>query len=256
MGCVPFWETDEGLNWDDAEEYFQTAVLEPLTGLVKPTWDVITDAPGARNTVRQGLSQLYNHPIDSTGIIIKGYATPFGDIYNGIVNRDMDLVGRGLSGFVMLLGGARLARNPSIGLRNPLGGRIAVGGQAFMDCVESAQIVASMKSLPVSPAGVLGRFMGRPGVFNPMWKRFGRTDVPTHAAVKTISGAIIDRTIFKNIKDYGTVPNKLAQYQRFDTFTPRVYNQLLDAFYDAWKAKQVPSRPPTPGEFMDWGSGQ
>ena len=256
VGCVPFWETDEGLNWDDAADYVQTAVVDPLTGFVKPTWDVITDAPGARDTVRQGLSQLGSHPIDSAGVIVKGFAAPFDDMYHGIVNRDPDQVGRGLTGFVMLLGGARLARNPSIGLRNPLGGRITVGGQVVMDCVKSAQIVASMKSLPVSPAGSLGRFIGRPGAFNPMWKRFGRTDVPAHLAVKSINGTIIDRTIFKNIKDYGPVPTKLARYQRFDTFTPRVYNQLLDAFYDAWTTKQIPSRPPTPGELMDWGSGQ
>jgi hypothetical protein len=53
---------------------------------------------------------LLHHPVPSAQVIGTGIVAPFTDIYTGIICRDPIQLGRGLTGFELMLAGARLAR--------------------------------------------------------------------------------------------------------------------------------------------------
>ncbi|NJO07656.1 MAG: hypothetical protein HC876_20245 [Chloroflexaceae bacterium] len=104
--CLPVWEIDQGLNWQDGRDYVEVAIVEPVLGVVT-TAEVVIDDPGI---ILRGAKHLVTNPIDSSLVIGQTAVTPFTDIYEGVTCGDPNQLGRGLTGFGMLLGGARLAR--------------------------------------------------------------------------------------------------------------------------------------------------
>ncbi len=98
-------------NVDD----FRETIIDPLVGAVKPTYDFVTNQPGAHETVGNGLEYIVQHPINSGIEVTKGLITPFVNIYQGLTCSDSKQLAHGLIGFGFLLGSARLIRNtPSV----------------------------------------------------------------------------------------------------------------------------------------------
>jgi hypothetical protein len=134
-----------------------------------------------------------------------------------------------------------------------MGGRVTVVGQVADDCFRASMEIASNRKLPTTPRGFFGRFIGRRGIFDPMRERFGLQS-PRHASVYNWEGTITDPTIFNNIEGYGSVPKRLERYRTFDTFTPIIYNQLLDAFFQNWKKSSSSQgwKAASPNQIINW----
>jgi hypothetical protein len=252
-GCVWIWKVNQDFTWynptsynlADGQAYFEFAVIDPALGIVTPTWNVLTDAPGAREQLVRGAEYLVTHPVDSTVIVGQGLVSPFWDIYEGITCRNPDQLGRGLTGFVVYLAGARLARGPAVkqpGIRGiPLRGvQRTAGGQTFCKyCHEAAPEIAQARGLRTTFPD-----SGTPGIFNPLYKRYGSQAPTNHYAVRNLDGTITDTTILRNIAESSRgaanidgVPAHLQKLSQYDTFTPSTYNYLLDEWYHVMTGK-------------------
>ena len=113
--CRPVWELEQGLNWADGATYWtgvgETAV-GAVVGPVQLVYGLITDPTMQADLVR-GAQYVRDDwrgaAWDTAGIL----ATPFTDIYSGIVCGDSNQLGRGLTAYALMLGGARWARQPT-----------------------------------------------------------------------------------------------------------------------------------------------
>jgi hypothetical protein len=116
--------------------------------------------------------------------------------------------------------------------------RATAGGQEFCRlCQEAAPAIAETRGLPTdfSP--------GKPGLFNPMYRKYGPNS-PQHFAVLNPDGTVTDTTILRNIAETLTgentaaaVPSHLRRFLGKDTFTPKMYDYLLDEFYQVWRIR-------------------
>lgn len=246
-GCVWIWEINQDFTWynpnsynlADGQAYFEFAIIDPILGIVTPTWNVITNTPGAHEQLVQGAEYLVAQPRESAVVVGQGFAAPFTDIYQGITCRNPNQLGRGLTGFLVYLAGARLARKP--GAKQPVlhgialrGLRRTAGGQTFCKyCYEAAPEIAQARGLRTTfPDN------GTPGIFNPLYRRYGSQAPTNHFAVRNLDGTITDTTLLRNIAESNGgaanlqgVPAKLQKLSWYDTFSPSTYNYLLDEWY-------------------------
>ncbi len=222
--CLPVWELDQGLNWRDGQQYVQTAIVDPVVGTVKPTWDVITDAPGAREQVRRGAEYLVTHPVDSAVTVGEGAIMPFTDIYEGITCRDMDQLGRGLTGYAMILGGARLTRGRAAPIRpNTLTTLRRLAQQADQTTPippgTSAHVAGTLKHTTFAR---LVRGLGRPDLTTEVIYRNGRVfnrNVRGSVRLDVVEGPLNAPTAIYDLKT-GAVGLSAARIQQIRNHLP------------------------------------
>lgn len=101
------------LNWTDAHRYWSDVgqtVYGAVAGPAELLYGVAT-SDAARTQVHRGWDVLWNDPTNSARTVAKATLTPFTDIYNGLVCGESNQLGRGLTGYALILEGARLGRN-------------------------------------------------------------------------------------------------------------------------------------------------
>jgi hypothetical protein len=133
--CTPVWEIGQGLNWQDFGSYWSdigTTIKDTVVGTAQMLYDVATREE-ARAQVARGAYHMYYHPRSAAGMVLEAAATPFTDIYQGIVCGDANQLGRGLTGFGFMLGGARLARVSRSPIHSTSVSIQRVGGQAALE---------------------------------------------------------------------------------------------------------------------------
>ena len=121
--CRPVWDTGQGLNWDDGATYWTgvgATAIGAVTGPVQLLYGLATDEATRADLVRgaQYVRDDWRGAAWDTGGIL---ATPFTDMYSGIVCGDSNQLGRGLTAYALMLGGARLGRRSGLDL--PRGAR-------------------------------------------------------------------------------------------------------------------------------------
>jgi hypothetical protein len=110
------WENlrNGNLNWSDGRAYSAMVGETAYNSVVDPfalLYDVATH-PAAGAMVVRGAQVLRDEPLGSAAFIGRVGITPFTDIYEGITCGNSTQLGRGLTSYAFLLGGARLARKP------------------------------------------------------------------------------------------------------------------------------------------------
>jgi len=99
---------------------FRETLVDPVVQTFKPTYDVVTNQPDAREQVRRGWEYTKQHPEAFAGEVAKGFIAPYQSIYNGIVCQDSKQLGQGLVGFELMLATARLTRASGAAPENTL----------------------------------------------------------------------------------------------------------------------------------------
>ena len=132
--CIPSWVPGFGepgcesiLNLEDG----YNTVIDPVVQTVKPTYDYVTDQPGARETVARGNEYARQHRGAFERELILGIVSPFQAIYDGIVCEDLATIGRGLVGYEMMLAGARIARGSPAPTDNVFGRLRSLGSNEW-----------------------------------------------------------------------------------------------------------------------------
>ncbi|MFL5802668.1 MAG: hypothetical protein ACJ8CR_13115 [Roseiflexaceae bacterium] len=179
-------------------------------------------------------------------VFVQGIVSPFEDIYEGITQRNSTKLGRGLIGFEVILGSARLMRYVR---------EFPVRNQVPWDCFQAAKRIASARWLPRRPGGISRILPNRPGIYDPMLEKYG-LDSPRHAAVRNINGTTTDPSVLDNIRYYfpnGQIPADLLRYKPYNTFNPAIYDYLLTRFYEAWRSSfPGQAKPANPEQIPNW----
>jgi hypothetical protein len=65
----------------------------------------------------------------------------------------------------------------------------------------------------------------------------GLPGVKPHVAVRLPDGRIFDETIIDNIRvnNRGVIPKSIQKYERYDTFPPEIYDELIDVYANVAK---------------------
>ena len=115
--CRPFWDVGQGPNWADSATYWNgvaETAISVVTGPVQLMYGLVTDAD-TRAALQRGAQYAWNKPGNAAWDAAALLATPFTDIYQGIVCGDSNQLGRGLTGYTLLLGGGRLWSSLRVG---------------------------------------------------------------------------------------------------------------------------------------------